>query len=134
MVMTNAYEKYRTQEISMASPMALIVMLYNGCIKQLKLSGMAMEKNNYEEANNSLKKAQDIVAELMSSLDFRYEISKNLMSLYSFIYEEIVRINASKDAARIEPVVNILSDLRDTWAQVEKQCRPPAYEISELEQ
>lgn len=134
MVMSNAYEKYKTQEVSMASPMALIVMLYNGCIKQLKLSRMAIEKKEYEEANSILKKAQDILTELMSSLDFKYEISNNLMALYRFMYGEIVRINASKNAEKIAPVISILSDLRDAWVKVEKECRLPAYELSELEQ
>lgn len=134
MVMSNAYEKYKTQEVSMASPMALIVMLYNGCIKQLKLARMAIEKKEYEEANTCFKKSQDIITELMSSLDFRYEISNNLMALYRFIYGEIVRINASKDTEKIGPIVSILSDLRDTWAKVEKECRLPAYELSEIEQ
>jgi flagellar protein FliS len=43
MVMANAYEKYKTQEVTTASPVGLIVMLYNGCIKRLKLARMAIE-------------------------------------------------------------------------------------------
>jgi flagellar protein FliS len=134
MVMSNAYERYKTQNISTASPMALIVMLYNGCIKQLKLSRIAIEKKDYEGANNSLKKSQDIITELMMSLDFRYEISNNLMALYRFIYGEIVSINMAKKVEKIEPVVKILSDLREAWVKVEKEYRPQSYEISELEQ
>ncbi len=134
MVMTNAYERYKTQDVSTASPVALIVMLYNGCIKQLKLSRIAIENKDYEGANNSLKKAQDIVSELMMSLDLRYEISNNLMSLYRFIYGELVSINISKKTEKIEPVIKILSDLRDAWGKVEKECRSLSYEVSELEQ
>lgn len=134
MMMSNAYEKYKTQEIKMASPMALIVMLYNGCIKSLKLARLAIEKKGYEEANKCLQKSQDILAELMMSLDLKYEISGELMQIYRFIYGEIVQINVSKKTEKIEPVLNILTSLRDTWAKVEKECKPAPYEIRELEQ
>ena len=134
MVMANAYEKYKTQEVTTASPVGLIVMLYNGCIKRLKLARMAIEKKDYEDANTNFKRAEDIIEELMAALDLKYEISQNLLSLYAFMYEEIVRINVSKSAEKIEPLLKILSSLRDTWVKVEKEYKPPIYELSEMEQ
>ena len=134
MVMANAYEKYKTQEVATANPVGLIVMLYNGCIKRLKLARMAIEKKDYEDANTNFKKAEDIIEELMAALDLKYEISQNLLSLYAFMYEEIVRINVSKSAEKIEPLLKIIGNLRDTWVKVEKEYKPPVYEISEMEQ
>ncbi len=133
MVTANAYQKYKAQEVNMANPMALIVMLYNGCIKRLKLARIAIEKKDYAEANASLQKAQDIISELINSLDLHYDISKNLLSLYDFMYREIVKINLRKDAERIEPLIKMLSGLRDAWMQVEKTCRQPLAEIYENE-
>lgn len=133
MVTTNAYEKYRKQEVTTANPVGLIVMLYNGCIKRLKLARIAIEKKDYEDANSNLKRAEDIIEELMASLNLKYEISGNLLSLYTFMYEEIVRINISKDAGKIEPLLKIISSLRDTWVKVEKEYKPPVYEISEMD-
>jgi len=132
MATANAYQTYKTQEVSMASPMALIVMLYNGCIKRLKLARMAIEKKDFEDANTQLKKAQDIVAELANSLDFNYPIANDLMALYEFVLREIIQINITKDQDRIEPVINMMSGLRDTWKQVEKNVRP-SYPVEESE-
>lgn len=134
MVMTNAYEKYKTQEITTANPVGLIVMLYNGCIKRLKLARMAIEKKDYQDANVNLGRAEDIIEELMASLDLKYKISGNLLSLYTFMYEEIVRINVSKNAEKIEPLLRIVCSLRDTWVKVEKEYKPQVYELSEMEQ
>ena len=130
MATANAYQTYKTQDISMASPMALIVMLYNGCIKRLKLARMAIEKKDFEDANTQLKKARDIISELINSLDFNYPIANDLMALYEFMLREIIQINITKDKERIEPVINMLSGLRDTWKQVEKTCRQ-SYPIEE---
>ena len=132
MATANAYQTYKTQEVSMASPMALIVMLYNGCIKRLKLARIAIEKKDYEDANTQLKKAQDIIAELANSLDFKYPIANDLMALYDFMLREIIDINIKKEADRIEPVTNMLTSLRDAWKQVEKTCRQ-SYPIEESE-
>ena len=132
MATANAYQTYKNQEVSMASPMALIVMLYNGCIKRLKLARMAIEKKDYEDANNQLKKSQAIITELASSLDFNYPIANDLMALYEFMLREIIDINIKKDADRIEPVINMLSGLRDAWKQVEKTCRQ-SYPLEESE-
>ena len=132
MVTANAYQKYKEQEVGTANPVALIVMLYNGCIKQLKLAQLEIDRKNYEGVNTHLKKAQVILMELINSLDFKYPIAKDLMALYDFILHEILRINASKKKETIDPVVRMLSCLRDTWVQVEKTCRS-SYELCESE-
>ncbi len=127
MVMANAYQKYNAQKVVTANPVTLIVMLYDGCIKQLKLAQLAIDKKDYEATNNHMKKAQDIVSELLNSLDLRFPVSKELMSLYDFMLREMRRINAVKKRDDIDPLIDMLSGLRDTWAQVEKMYRPDEY-------
>jgi flagellar protein FliS len=129
-MVATAYQKYKEQDVTMANPMALIVMLYNGCIKQLKLAQIAMDNRSYEDVNTHLGKGQNIISELVSSLDLEYPISKDLLALYDFMLNEIVQANISKDRDKLEPVIRMLSSLRDTWSQVEKTCRSP-YELSE---
>lgn len=125
----NAYERYRQQGIMTASPVDLVVMLYDECIKQLRLADTALGKKNYSDANTSLKRSQDILVELINSLDFKFEIAKNLMNIYEFMIREIVDINIRKDASGIKPIVELLESLREAWAQIRKQ--QPARCLSE---
>lgn len=67
-----AYQKYKEQEVTTANPVGLVVMLYNGCIKRLRQAQLSMDKKDYAETNAHLKRAQDILAELVNGLDFRY--------------------------------------------------------------
>ena len=122
MVKAEAYQKYKAQEISMASPTTLIVMLYNECIKRLRLAQISIDKKDYEQTNTHLKKSQDIISELLVSLDFNYPIANELMALYDFMLQEIKRANALKNKEKLDPLIDMLSKLRDSWAQVEKQC------------
>jgi len=117
-----AYQKYKEQEIATANPIGLVIMLYNGCIKRLRQAQMSLDKKDYAETNTHLKRAQDIIAELVNGLDFKYPIANNLMSLYDFMLREIVRINIAKDREGIEPLVEMLSSLRDACVQVSKTC------------
>ncbi len=124
MYATNAatlLNKYQTDSVMTASPIDLIVMLYDALIKQLKLSEMFIAENNIEKANKSLCKAQDIVTELVRGLDFRYPISDELMRIYDFLLAEIAHVNVKKDKEKIRPVLGIVTELRDTWVEVRSQ-------------
>jgi flagellar protein FliS len=120
-VMANSYQQYVRHDVMMATPMELVVMLYTGCIKRLRLGQMAMEKKDYEAANSNLQKAQDIVMELIMGLDLQYDIAKDLLKIYDFVHRQIVTANTSKDASLVDPVVDIMGSLRETWMQVQKE-------------
>ncbi len=125
--MTNSYQQYKKHNVMMANPIELVVMLYNGAIKQLHLAEITIGNKDVEAANEHLQTAQDIIMELMMGLDLSYGIAQDLLKLYEFVHHEIVSINASKDASGITPIVNILSSLRDAWEQVRREYKGGLY-------
>ena len=82
-----------------------------------------MEKDLYEETNRSLQKAQDIVMELIDSLDMKYEISAELLRIYEFVHYRMVRINLSKDSKTADALIAIMEGLRDSWLKVQRETR-----------
>lgn len=116
----NPAEAYKRQGVLTANPAELIVMLYDGCIRQLRLGVIAVNKKDFERVNACFQKAQRIVGELAASLDMRYELSQNLMRLYEYMVDEIVSANQSKDAARVEQVAALMVELKEAWVQVAK--------------
>ncbi len=125
--MTNSYQQYKKHNVMMANPIELVIMLYNGAIKQLHLAEITIGNKDVEAANEHLQTAQDIIMELMMGLDLSYGIAQDLLKLYEFVHHEIVSINASKDASGITPIVNILSSLRDAWEQVRREYKGGLY-------
>jgi flagellar secretion chaperone FliS len=130
MAMGNPYDQYKQQGVMTAHPVKLIVMLYEGCIKQLRLARLAIEKKDSESANAGFQKAQQIILELTMSLDLGYPIAKDLMNLYDFMSREIIEANLTKDAAKVEPLIDMLSILKDAWVQVQKM-NPSCVSIAE---
>ena len=112
----NPIETYRQQEVLSANRGELLLMLYDGCIKQIKLARLFIAENSMEGAHAALIKAQEIINALSADLDMNYEISESLYDLYQFFGQELMEANISKDSTRLEPVLEMLADLRATWA------------------
>jgi len=126
----NAGNQYREQSILTASPGELVVMLYDGCIKQVRLARLAIQENDIEQSSQYLIKAQDIIDGLIKGLDFNYPISKDLMNLYEFILREMIDCNISKDVGKLDGIEPILVDMKTTWETVVHQCRMEQYSMA----
>jgi flagellar protein FliS len=132
----NGYERYLETAVETASPARLIVMLYDGAIRFIHEAAHAMRQRDYETQNNKLQRAQKILAELISSLDFDKggEIAENLFRLYTYMYNQLVEANLQDAPERLEHVVNLLSDLREAWdtiaSEAEAQVRMPTAKVS----
>jgi flagellar protein FliS len=102
-------------------------MLYDEAVKQLTRALEMMDSNKQkkdpgkiEQISKSVMKTEEIVTELMVSLDFERggEISKNLFALYSWFNRELLEANIAQDTDRIKTVRNMLADLKETWSQI----------------
>ena len=116
-------EVYRQQQVMTATPEALTLMLYNGAIKFINESIEETKKKEYEKANTSCIKAQNIISEFRLTLKMEYEISKNLLALYNYAYDRLVEGNMNEDITKLEEAKDILSELRDAWNQAMKAVK-----------
>lgn len=117
----NQMNQYRRMKIETASPEMLILMLYEGAIKNIVLArDLLNEKNRIDACSNAFIKAQNIIAELMSSLNFEIggEIAKNLFNIYEYINYTLAQANVNKNDHNLEAVMTMLKELRDTWQEV----------------
>lgn len=123
--MTNALNAYRETKIRTAGPGQIILMLYAEAVKQcdigVELIGQDAKPKpeTIEKINKALIRAQDIITELMASLDFESggEIARNLFSLYVYFNRELMESNIRKDAARIKAVRSMIEELRGAWVE-----------------
>jgi flagellar protein FliS len=125
---SNALSLYKETRIKTAGQGQLIIILYDEAVRYLDRGLDLIQKNSegkkdpgkIEEISNSILKAQEIISELMASLDFDQggEIAKNLFSLYVWFNQELLRGNIEQDIQRVTVVRNLLDELRATWATV----------------
>ena len=120
---TNPLQSYRETQIRTANGGKLIVMLYDAAIKSINaaLDCLNRDAKQLDTISNHIIKAQDIVTELMVSLDFERggRIAKSLFSLYEFVNRQLLDANLNKHASPLESVNKLLCELREAWYQVE---------------
>lgn len=119
-MMTSPYEKYRQSSVQTATPAQLLIMLYDGAIRFARTAMDGISKQDYEKTNLNFGKAQNIVKELMITLDQKYEVSAGLYSLYEYINYLLVEANVHKSQEKAEEAIGYLTELRETWLQASK--------------
>lgn len=127
----NLKQEYLKQSVMTASPSELIVILYDSCIKNLKLAELCLnDRKDFAGANLHLLKAQKIIMELINCLDTDFELSAQIMEIYNFLLHTIREMNVKKDLRLLPDVLDILLSLRDTWNKISNPCCTCTSEVS----
>src|SRR5690606_38334789 len=100
----------------------LILMLYEGAIRFANQAMSHIEQGNIEGKNIAIQRFQDIVFELMSSLNFKEgkEIANNLYTLYSYTIELSNRSSIELNIEPLQEIIEIINDIKSAWAQIAK--------------
>lgn len=121
-------KSYQEKYISTMTPSEMVTLLYSEIIKNLNKSVAAISNKKIPEAHQHIVKAQDILLYMIKNLDLRYEIGTELLKLYDFMYDALVKANINKDAELIKRVVNMITDLKSTWIEAEKKSRTMSHD------
>jgi len=116
--MTNAY---KNQQVMTASPEQLTLLLYNGALRFLNESILAMEQNNIPKSHNANLRVQAIVHEFMHTLDMSYDLSKDWARLYEYAEYSLIQGNIKKDVTQLQQAKSTLEDMREAWMGAMKQ-------------
>lgn len=129
----NGIASYRKTDVVTSDPVGLVIKCYEGAIDSLKLAKQKIDEKDYEGQGKAIIKAQEIIEELLCSLDFEKggEIANSLQSLYYYMLKGILRGSINKDIGAINEVVGMLDELLQAWREVYSQKGThiqPAYE------
>lgn len=117
MAYQQSLQAYQTNSVNTANPGELTLMLYNGALKFLKQSKAAISEKKFDKANEYIKRVQEIVGELMVTLDQKYPIAQQMMPLYEYMQTRLIEANLKKETSILDEVEGLLTQFRDTWKQ-----------------
>lgn len=125
MVATSYARTYRANAVLTASPGQLVLMLYDGALKALALAreGFTLspdDPNRIAVINQQLLKAQNILAELQSGLNFEVggEFARTMHRLYDYHNRRLFEANLRKTEEPVIEVERLVRELRDAWAEM----------------
>jgi len=114
------FAAYQNAAVTTQSKGRLIVLLYDGAIKFMKLAIKELEAHNYEAKGQYISRAQDIINELNAVLDMDAggEIAANLRRLYCFMNNRLSEANAKRDPQVIREVITLMEELNQSWKAI----------------
>ena len=120
-MITKQLQAYKDNAVQTASGPQLTLMLYNGCVKFIKQAMKDVEKADYESKNKNVQKAQNIIQELMITLNPEIEISQQMLPMYEFINFQLTEGNIKNEVSHLETALEFVTEFRDTWKEMMKQ-------------
>jgi flagellar secretion chaperone FliS len=127
-MLPNPYQQYRSTKVGTASPVDLVVMLYQGVVRFTRQGIEAIEQGDVQAAHKGFTRAQDIIAELVGTLDHDRggEVAKQLLTLYDYAFRRLVEANCKKDIVPAREVIRIFRDLGMAWQELAARQRQTA--------
>lgn len=124
-MLPNPYQQYRATKVETAGSVDLVVMLYQGAVKFIRLGIQSLDQADAQTAHTNFVRAQDIIVELLGSLNREAggDIANQLAGLYDYCYRRLIVANVKKDQAAAREVINILRELGTAWQQIAAQQR-----------
>ncbi|WP_199055244.1 flagellar export chaperone FliS [Aquitalea sp. ASV15] len=105
-----------------ASPVGLVVLLYEGAIKAIGQATYAIESQRYDEKSRLVSKTIDIVDGLRESLDLQQdnEAVKNLNDLYIYMKQRLSTANLKNDPEILAEVRRLLETILPAWQELNR--------------
>jgi flagellar protein FliS len=128
----DARSSYREAATRGASPVQLVILLYEQAIEDLRRAVLALEKGDIEARTSNLNHALTVIGQLQGSLDMERgaNVARNLQQFYTVMRASLVDAQLKQSARIVEEQIAQLVLLREAWLEVElataKPSPPPA--------
>lgn len=115
--------QYLETRVLSATPAELTLMLYDGAIRFMSQYIVFVGAKDIQAAHNAIVRSQDIVSELLVTLDMKHEIADGMASIYVYCIERLTAANVKKEVEPVQEVIELIRELRNTWAEAMKICK-----------
>lgn len=114
---------YANNKVQTANKAERTLILYDAGIKFVNRAISALDKKDMQQTHNNIIKAEKVIEEFRSTLDFKYEVANDFERLYAHMNRTLLDANVKKDKELLEKVLTDFKDLREIWVQIMKQTK-----------
>ncbi len=116
---------YRRNSLRGATPLGLVVLLYDGVIAALQRATVAIEAKDIAEKCLHLARAQAIILQLEGTLNFAAggDVAHTLKALYVYARGQILKANLENSPHILRALVGKITNVREAWYAADH--RPP---------
>jgi flagellar protein FliS len=118
---------YQEHSLDGASPVDLVVALYDGILRFLHAAISAVERGDVRGRRVAVKRALAILIHLQARLrmDIGGRPAQVLSEFYASMFALILQASVGASAQRFEEVIGCVRNVRDAWKQVAAETARP---------
>jgi flagellar protein FliS len=118
----DARSSYREAAVRGASPVRLVICLYEQAIEDLRRAVIALEKGDIETRTRGINHALTVIAQLQGSLDMERggDVARNLERFYSLVRVGLIEAQTKQSARILEQQISQLATVHEAWLEVER--------------
>lgn len=116
----SARDQYLVAEVMTATPQKLQLMLVEAAIRFAGRARQLWSERKDEEATDALIRAQDIIGQMLASLDREsaLPVVRKVAAVYLFVFRCLMEANCQRDERKLDDALKVLEEERETWRQV----------------
>jgi len=120
--------RYTQAEITSVDPKRLLLLMYEGGTKFLRLAREGLVAGDLQKFGQNLSRAQAIISELLNTLDHRAggKIAEDLARLYEFMLHHLTEANAKRSQKQLDEVITVFGTIADAFRQILVETVQPA--------
>ena len=127
--MKNALEAkltYRDNAARGATPIELVVMLYDSAIQDMGRALTAMKKSDIEERATASSHALLVMQQLQGTLDFERggAAAKHFEQFYNLVRGKLLEAQLRNSPELMQQQIRFMSEVRECWIQADRQLQP----------
>jgi flagellar protein FliS len=122
----DARQGYRENAVRGATPIELVILLYDSAIEDMRRALTAMQKSDVEYRSAQIAHALMVLQQLQGTLDFERggSAARQFEQFYNLVRAKLLeaQIRGSHDLMRQQ--ICSMSEVRDCWSQAKRLFQP----------
>lgn len=119
--MTNELKQTFTRKITQANRTQLVVIVYEMLLVYLEDARKAFDEDQKTSFKENIRMARECIGQMRTSLNFQYELSRNLFSIYCFADKELASDMYRYKTDNLDVIQMIFTKLHDAYYQISDQ-------------
>jgi flagellar secretion chaperone FliS len=127
--MKNALEAkltYRENAVRGATPIELVVILFDSALDDMRRAASAARASDIEERAAAIRHAMLVLQQLQGTLDFEKggQVARQFEQFYNLVRAKLLEAQLRNSPELMQQQIQFMSEVRDCWAEAEKQLSP----------
>jgi len=117
---------YQDSAIRGATPIELVVLLYDSVIEDMRRALAALQSNDVEARSHQISHALMVLHQLQGTLDFERggSAAKQFEQFYNLVRAKLLEAQMRGSADLLRHQIRYMSEVRDCWVQARRILEP----------